>query len=195
MVTEHEIQSERPSVGKRIREWVAFSFGLLGAILGLLGYIESQKIVDIENKIKVAQLLADAWDLIGEEEGAVFITLETRRSLVDRASLNRANRKIDQALLRDPNDSRAHRYKGMYLELTGKLDEALEEYEKAIDLDPDNNQAYNGLGAVYLKSGQTDKATIAFRKAIELEPDEYSAYNNLGFTLLRQGDSRHLKTP
>jgi tetratricopeptide (TPR) repeat protein len=174
------------SRGKQVRDWTAFALGILGSTLGLLGFLHSRHNAKTVNKVEVAQLLAAAWDEMGGREGALEITSELRDARTDLEKFNLAYRKIEAALILDPDSAQAHFYKALNLELTGKLKEAAAAYEKIIELDPTWGKGYLGRGKIHLKNNDLDNAIIAARKAIEVDPDDDTAHGQLAYALFKK---------
>lgn len=183
-----------PFVGKRIRDWTAFATGLIGTAIAISAHLQSrhnaeqlQRNAERTQKVELDQLLAEAWDLMGAEQGIVSGTI--RRKRAERNDLQLANRNIDQALTLDPSSAKAHFYKGVYLDLSGKDAQAQDELKKAIDLDSSYAQAYTALGSIYLQRSNFEEAELAYRKAIELQPDIHAPYNNLAISILKRSGS------
>ena len=174
---------KRDSTGKRIRDWTGFGLGLIGAILGTLGFLKSQQTASITQRIEVEQYLAEAWDLMGGKPGTIDIT-----SFAPQSQLELARRLIDKALFVEPKSPEAHRYKGVYFIGRGKLDKAIDKFQTAIELDPDYAKAHSNLGNALGRQNRHKEAVAAYRQAIKFDPDDAVTHNNLGNVLRRQGD-------
>ncbi len=186
------------SLGKQIRDWGLFAFALIGAIVGIFGFWRARKAselelmnaqlaqetADITRQLKVEQFLAAASDFLGGgEPGTTGIT-----DFPSEGQLELARRKIEQALVSGPDSPRAHRYKGIYLVGSGRLDEAVKEFRIAIELDPKDAKTRSNLGIVLGQLGEFDEAVKEFRIAIRLDPsDDARAYTNLGNALWKNG--------
>jgi predicted O-linked N-acetylglucosamine transferase (SPINDLY family) len=85
------------------------------------------------------------------------------------------------------NDAAAQCNRGVALEETGRIDEAIAAYRRAIELKPSLAAAHYNLGSALRRKGRFDEAITAFGCAIELEPGHGAAHSNLGGTLQQAG--------
>jgi TolB-like protein/class 3 adenylate cyclase len=77
-----------------------------------------------------------------------------------------------------PNNPQVYHFRGHYLELAGRLDEAIAETKRGVDLDPTNLIVSSELGWAYYQSHQFDKAIAQYRKTLEMDQNFiYAAYN------------------
>jgi protein O-mannosyl-transferase len=81
----------------------------------------------------------------------------------------------------------AHNSLGAYfLDMPGRLPEAIDHLEKAIAIDPKNEIAHNSLGLALLKvPGRLADARTHFETAVRLRPSYIEAHNNLAAAFLR----------
>ena len=181
-------QKSRPRRARRLSEKVELAgviiaavFGLAGAVLGTLGFLASER----NQRVIANQYLAQAWDLMGGEPFALTIyhyeenpaKLEQARWLIE-----------DQALVVDPKNPRAWRYKGVYYDAIGRTLDAERAFRRAIDIEPGNSNIYSNLGVVLRKQGRLAEAEDAHRKAIRLAPSDQAFYHsNLGTVLAMRG--------
>lgn len=170
--------------GEQIRTWAAFLFGLMGAVLGLLGYLEAQRGSAEARHLKVEGVLSEAWDLMGGQTGSTVVS----HFVADQQQLELARRKIREARILMPDYPKVNVYHGAYLEAVGRISDAVESYRQAIILDSQYALAHNHLGAALLKAGQTDEALLSFKRAIELEPNEALYHFNLASAYVDKGE-------
>lgn len=65
--------------------------------------------------------------------------------------------------------------RGLMLERTAQLPDALDAYQLALEYNQDVPQLHVRLGATYVKLGQPDRAIEEFEKALQLDPDHVDA--------------------
>ncbi|MFL6516233.1 MAG: adenylate/guanylate cyclase domain-containing protein [Chthoniobacterales bacterium] len=70
----------------------------------------------------------------------------------------------------DPNNAQIYHFYGHYLELVGRLDEAIEETKRGVALDPTNVIVNAELAFAYYFNHQPDAAVAQAHKALELDP-------------------------
>lgn len=176
-------------IGKNIRDWTAFALGLVGAILGTLGFWTSLDNASAADRLAAKKHLNLAWDNMGGTPGTVTIT-----SFGPRPNLELARREIELAHILTPDFPDVHRHLGTYFVGRGQHEKALEAYRTAIRLDPEFAKAYNSEGNVLRAQGkalqeqgnalQADRklgaAAEAYRKAIEHAHGEAMSHSNLG---------------
>ena len=92
----------------------------------------------------------------------------------------------DKVLEQYPDHDWGYYRRGWFKELTGQLDDAIEDLSMSIVLDPDYSYSYASRGDIYMKQGKRELAEADFKKIIELEdsPEKYQcihyAYQGLG---------------
>ena len=77
----------------------------------------------------------------------------------------------------------------VFLNATGRFDEAEAEIRRTLKLNPLSPIEYVDLAVTYLFSGQHEKAREQASRAAELDPDFPPAYQILGLSLWRDGKS------
>ncbi|HEY4282559.1 MAG TPA: tetratricopeptide repeat protein [Chthoniobacterales bacterium] len=70
----------------------------------------------------------------------------------------------------DPNNAQIYHFYGHYLELSGRLDEAVEETKRGMALDPTNIIVNAELALAHYYHRQSDAAIAQARKTLELDP-------------------------
>ena len=78
--------------------------------------------------------------------------------------------------------------RGLMLERSSSLREALEAYHEALEHDRRSPRVHIRMGATYLKLGAPDKALRAFTKALELDPHHPEALRWIGMLYTSQGN-------
>ena len=92
----------------------------------------------------------------------------------------------DKVLKLYPDHAWGYYRRGWFKELTGQLDDAIEDLSMSIVLDPEYSYSYASRGDIYMKQGKREQAEADFKKIIELEdsPEKYQsihyAYQGLG---------------
>ena len=79
------------------------------------------------------------------------------------------------------NDFSAELRMGVYLNLLGEKEKALEWYGKTLQQDPTNILALNNTANIYDDLGQYDKSEATWLKLIAAYPDKTSFYRSLGY--------------
>ncbi len=87
----------------------------------------------------------------------------------------------DKALKLAPLYAPLFLYRGRSLQMSGNMDEAIEDYSMAIKIDPEFAYAYYIRGLAYKKTELFDLALKDYNEAIKLQEGFAMAYNNRGF--------------
>jgi adenylate cyclase len=116
------------------------------------------------------------------DQGSVEAKIGTAAALVGRLNLRwsssverdqaRAEQLLEEALDRDPNNSKAHVSKGVLRSVQNRLAEAQIELETAIALDRNNLVAFRMLGGTLMQLGQPEAAIPYIEKSIRLSPHD-----------------------
>jgi len=88
-----------------------------------------------------------------------------------------------------PDDHRVRLQLAMYLDQTGRQEDAIAEYEQLLDQRPDNVVALNNLAWLYHLVGDGRAVTLA-EQAVELAPDRPEITDTLGWILVEEGELR-----
>jgi protein O-mannosyl-transferase len=85
-----------------------------------------------------------------------------------------------------PNNERAHDNLGnVWINMPGRLNDAIAQFEEALRLRPDDAYAHYNLGTAWLKApGRLNDAIAQFEEALRLEPYYADAHYNLAVALL-----------
>jgi tetratricopeptide (TPR) repeat protein len=99
----------------------------------------------------------------------------------------RALEDFDKAAQANPNDAKAHFFRGNALSALGRKEEAILAFDRAISLAPDVPQPYFNKGNALATLGRNEDAIAAFGAAISKDPQYVKAYNNEALVLQRLG--------
>ena len=168
---------KKSAEGKPLLERLGAVLGLVGGLLGVVGFVQS---CDSQGKLRVlevSRLLDQAVDQLGGEEGTTLI--EPRVSSRSRSHLELARRKLEEALILDPSNARAMDVKCLYLALAG-------EHAKLAGLcQPVSRMRAFALGSAAFDRGDYATAISSFEQALRLEPSDANAHSSLAVVLLR----------
>jgi tetratricopeptide (TPR) repeat protein len=78
------------------------------------------------------------------------------------------------------NNYIAYNNLGVVCDVTGRYQEAIENYKQAVKINPDYSEAYYNLGLACGKLGRRQEEVDAYKQAIRIKPDYAKAYCNLG---------------
>lgn len=97
---------------------------------------------------------------------------------------------LDRAIELDPSSVTAHHWKGVYLSLRGRLDEAKSEMRKALELDPLSLIVMTDLGQLHYFAHQYDEAIEYCNRALALDKDFLVAHEYLADIYRAKGMER-----
>lgn len=86
----------------------------------------------------------------------------------------------------DSNSGQARAYRGLFLQRTGKPDEALPEFRKATELDPQEPSNWSLLGQLQVGRKEYADAESSFTSALEINPEQANYHYNRGFARFEQ---------
>lgn len=72
--------------------------------------------------------------------------------------------------------------------ITGKLEDAIQQFELAAKREPDNPYYFVNIGQVYIQMGKPTEALKQFQRAIEINPSDGGLRFNLGVAYMNYGD-------
>jgi Flp pilus assembly protein TadD len=98
----------------------------------------------------------------------------------------RATVYLDQLLLVDPRNWRAHNARGILADLDGRFADAVEHYIDALEIYPDSPMLINNLGYSRYLLGNYTRAMFHMQAALEIDPDYDVARSNLALVYARQ---------
>ena len=76
---------------------------------------------------------------------------------------------------------------GDFLQIQGKLSEAIACYQAAIQQKPDYAEVFNNMGMAFQSQNRLDEAQACYHKALEINPDYAAAWNNLANVFMEKG--------
>ncbi|MDQ3256168.1 MAG: protein kinase [Acidobacteriota bacterium] len=82
-----------------------------------------------------------------------------------------AEKELRRAKELDPNNPQAHHFYGHYLQVVGRVDDAINETKRGLELDPTSLVINAELGWAYYCARQYDQAIAQDRKTLELDPN------------------------
>ncbi|MHC4192243.1 MAG: tetratricopeptide repeat protein [Planctomycetota bacterium] len=91
----------------------------------------------------------------------------------------KAKESFERARELNPNDPMVYHGLAQYLDMAGRLDEAIETMQTALKLDPLSNMINNSLAWMYSASGQVERAIEQRKKTLELAPGYVVAMEGL----------------
>jgi len=100
-----------------------------------------------------------------------------------------AGKSFRRALELAPNSSKGHHWYGVYLSLTGRLDEALGEMERARDLDPTSPVIMTDIAELHYFRRDYDRAEQELEKVLQLDPSFRTARQHLVKVHYKKGAS------
>jgi tetratricopeptide (TPR) repeat protein len=90
-----------------------------------------------------------------------------------------AERELDRAIELNPNSATAHHWKGVYLSLRGRLDEAKSEMHCALELDPLSLIITVDIGQLHYFAHEYDQASDYCNRALTFDSEFYKAHEDL----------------
>ncbi len=98
-----------------------------------------------------------------------------------------AERELDGAIELNPNSPVAHHWKGVYLSIRGRLDEAKAEMNRALELDPLSLVITADIGQLHYFAREYDQALEYCNRALALDPEFWPAHEYLFDIYLAKG--------
>lgn len=157
---------------------------------------QDEPVVDVA--AQTDELVNAAVVLIGEQKfgeslqklnEAIELDRNCAEAYFQRAGILADARKYDRQALNDysravelqPNETRYHNMRGLFLLTRQQYDGAESDFTAAVQTDPKYVQAWNNRGLVKLARGDYQAAIADFDKAVEIDPNYADGYNNRGF--------------
>jgi Flp pilus assembly protein TadD len=88
---------------------------------------------------------------------------------------------LDRRLRLDPGATGPAIDRAQFLELLGRLDEAVQAYVDVLARDPENVAALNALGLLFLSAGNREAARTLLQGAVRFGPESAAAHANLAY--------------
>jgi len=105
----------------------------------------------------------------------------------DKAAAEVARNVYNQAIKRWPGDFRLHENYAEFLEATGELPRAIEEWQAARDLIPQHHVAYFQEGRLLARTGKAAEAERELQQAVQIRPDLSEGWFELGKVHVTEG--------
>ena len=90
-----------------------------------------------------------------------------------------AERELNLATELNPNSAVAHHWKGVYLSIRGRLDEAKAEMQHALEIDPMSLIIMTDLGQLYYFAHDYDQAAGYYNRVLGFDPEFHDAHTYL----------------
>ena len=136
-------------------------------------YLTSLKKYDEAIKMADNGLQKKCWDT----HRAFF--LNKSLALMNQKKYAKAIEVLDEGLKRFPKNSSLWYNKGVSLEYSGKIQEAIEVYQTTIELNPFYRKPYLQLGNICYKQELISQALMCYNMYLLIEPDADNAFNTL----------------
>jgi tetratricopeptide (TPR) repeat protein len=104
------------------------------------------------------------------------------------AGLDVAIRLLDEAIRRDPDNSRLYLSRARFHVAKRDFDAALQDSSKAVQLAPDDAAGYNVRAVVYTIQGKLKEAVADLTKAIDIDPSDPDVFRVRGSAYQRLGE-------
>lgn len=118
------------------------------------------------------------WDRIMEAQASKDIAIGMR--FYDGRDYERALQHFSKAVIKNPEDAKAHQFLGTAYYWLGRVGEAETEFRESLRLDEKDAQSHLLLGIVHAWKGDVDGAYRSFQRAGELSPQRADIQMNLG---------------
>ncbi len=98
-----------------------------------------------------------------------------------------AEQEFERAIELNPNYATAHHWRGVYLSIRGRLDEAKQEMRRALEIDPTSLIINSDLGQLHYFARDYDAAIAQCRRVLEMDASFRMAHQYLYFTYIKKG--------
>jgi TolB-like protein/Tfp pilus assembly protein PilF len=150
-----------------------------------LGYVGLAEFISQRDRPKAKEYIARALAIdnqLSEAHGNLGLQLTLDHDWVA------AERELNRAIELDPNNSRAHKWKGELELKIGRYDECVRSHDRAIALDPISADIRTGRGACFVAAGRIEEGIAAIKEAMRVEPEYAWAYSHISFVYRLQGN-------
>jgi len=142
---------------------------------------------DQENALKdLDRALAINGDHVEGLIGRGLVNASLGRKDEARRDTDRAIARLNEALLRSPEDARLYRLRGLMRANIQEFEAGIADYDHALKLDQDDAIALSGRGYVYSLKRDYDRAILDFNRSIELNSKYFGVYNTRGYALAQK---------
>lgn len=170
---------------KMLRDWVSFILALLGATLGLFGYINSRETTSLTRRLEADTLLNEAWDLLGGQEGSHEV--DPDELIKSPYELEKVRRKIDRAKELVPEYAKVYWTESSLAYAKGQVEQSIQLARQAVQLDPTSSIPHNKIGMVLVSQARFIEAVDEFKQATLLDRSDPAPYSNLCFVYWKLG--------
>jgi tetratricopeptide (TPR) repeat protein len=172
--------------GKKIRDWTSLILSIVGATLGLLGFLNSRDSASLTRRLEAQALLNEVWDMLGgDKEGVGELNIDKLND--SPYDLEKARRKIDRAKQLAPNYAAVYWTESSLAYARGNIEKSIALNRQAIRLDPTSSIPHNRLGTALVAQHQLDQAAAEFQSATLLDPNDPAPLANLCFVNWKLG--------
>jgi DNA-binding winged helix-turn-helix (wHTH) protein/Tfp pilus assembly protein PilF len=98
-----------------------------------------------------------------------------------------ADARLERAVALGPGVAGVRQWRGLFLDLVGRLDQAAREVTRACELDPVSVITHTLAGLQHALAGDQEAAATRYRATIELDPRRFVGYWGLGLALSELG--------
>ena len=109
-------------------------------------------------------------------------------ALVNKGKFQPALEKVDESIVKYPENAFLYYWKGTILSSLGNKKAAIENFNKSVSINPENVGSYVLRGICKYELNDYEGALADYNKAIELDPHNISAYNMRAGLKLQIGD-------
>lgn len=95
--------------------------------------------------------------------------------------------KINEKVLKNPNDAEMHYNLGSAYHSKGLIDDAIPEYKKAIAINPNNEYYHSSLAGAYVAKDIPDEAISEYKKALDINPGDLNLHRILAEVYHKKG--------
>ena len=155
--------------------------------LYLQGEIKMKKIFLVSMLIVFSVFCINA-GAYAQTEGEEEIIISEIGSLVTKGKYNAALEKVNDSIIKYPENAFLYYWKATVLSSLGYKKNAVDNFTKSIELDPENVGSYILRGICKYELNDYEGALADYNKAIELDPHNISAYNMRAGLKLNMGD-------
>ena len=109
-------------------------------------------------------------------------------ALVNKGKFQPALEKVDESIVKYPDNAFLYYWKGTILSSMGNKKAAIENFDKSLSINPENVGSYILRGICKYELNDYEGALTDYNKAIEIDPHNISAYNMRAGLKLQIGD-------
>ncbi|MCY4325645.1 MAG: tetratricopeptide repeat protein [Betaproteobacteria bacterium] len=109
--------------------------------------------------------------------------------LMQERELREARIKLDEYILENPKDARAHAARGLLRSATGLYAAALDDYDRAVRLDPENIEYRQSRADINANVGWLEKAQEDYKKILIQDPSNPQALLSRARISMQQGNA------